>query len=139
MMQQMTSSASDGTICLRTIAAFNWAILATMAIAGWLAFSPRFGIGVVIGGVIANVSFLLLRRDLTNVLAGPLKAAKARFFIKYYARFAVLTVILFFLIQGGGVNLFGLLLGLSTVALSIGATAIREIKKIYLMNAREAT
>jgi len=116
---------------LRYILRLNWLVLAALAMTGWLTVSGFFVTGILVGGVIANISFFLLRRDLIVVMSGPLKAAKFSFFVKYYTRFAVLAVILFLIIKNQFVDAVGLLIGLSTVVLSIGATVLGQVKKIY--------
>jgi len=110
----------------------NWLLLLVMTVAGGLIISPYFAKGLFIGGLIANISFILLKKDITRVLAGPLNAAKGRFLIKYYARLTVLALILFFLVRYKSIHLVGLLVGLSTVVISIGIMAAGAAKKVAL-------
>jgi len=116
----------------------NWLLLVAMTAAGWLIFSPHFAKGLFLGGLIANISFSLLRKDLTRVLSGPLQSAKGRFLLKHYIRLTVLSLILFFLIQNRSVHIIGLLVGLSTVVISIGITVAEATKKVSL-TAKEAS
>jgi hypothetical protein len=87
--------------------------------------------------VVANLSFWLLKRDLTGLLRGELAAVKPRFFIKYYARLAVITVMLFLVIKYNAVQVIGLLVGLSTVFISIALVAIDNLRKE--LNSKEAS
>ena len=114
---------------LRTVLLFSWILLAIMTVISWLLLDVMFVRSLLIGGLLANVSFWLLQRDLTRLLQGDLTAVKGRFFIKYYARLAVITVILFLVIKFGAVHLIGLLVGLSTVFVSIAAVAINSARK----------
>jgi len=116
----------------------NWLLLLVMTAAGWLIFSPHFAKGLFLGGLIANISFSLLRKDLTRALSGPLQSAKVRFLFKYYIRLTVLALILFFLIRYRSVHIIGLLVGLSTVVISIGITVAEAAKKVSL-TAKEAS
>jgi len=116
----------------------NWLLLAVVTAASGLIFSTAVAKGVLAGGLLANISFRMLKKDLTRVFAGPLEAAKARFFIKYYVRLAVLAVILFLLVSRHVVHLGGLLAGLSTVAISIGIIAAGAARKVFY-TAREAS
>ena len=116
----------------------NWLLLLVMTAAGGFLVSPYFAKGLFIGGLIANISFILLKKDITRVLAGPLNAAKGRFLIKYYARLTVLSLILFFLVRYKSVHLVGLLVGLSTVVISIGIMVAGAAKKVAL-TAKEAS
>jgi hypothetical protein len=116
----------------------NWLLLLVMTATGGLIVSPYFAKGLFIGGLIANISFILLKKDITRVLAGPLNAAKGRFLIKYYARLTVLALILFFLVRYKSIHLVGLLVGLSTVVISIGIMVAGAAKKVAL-TAKEAS
>jgi hypothetical protein len=116
----------------------NWLLLAGMTATGGLFVTPHFGAGVLIGGLLANTSFILLKKDITGILSGPLNAAKGRFFIKYYIRLTVLALILFFLVRYKAVHLVGLLLGLSTVVISIGIMVAGAARKVAL-TAKEAS
>jgi len=116
----------------------NWLLLVAMTAAGGLFVSPFFAKGLFIGGLIANISFILLKKDITRVLSGPLTAAKGRFLIKYYIRLTVLALILFFLVRYKSVHLVGLLVGLSTVVISIGIMVAGAARKVAL-TAKEAS
>jgi hypothetical protein len=116
----------------------NWLLLVVMTAAGGLFFSPNFAKGIFIGGLIAIISFSLLKKDITRVLAGPLNAAKGRFLFKYYIRLTVLALILFFLVRYRAIHLVGLLVGLSTVVISIGIMVAGAAKKVAL-TAKEAS
>jgi hypothetical protein len=116
----------------------NWLLLVVMTAAGGLCASPFFAKSLFIGGLISNISFILLKKDITRVLSGPLNAAKGRFLIKYYIRLTVLALILFFLVRYRSVHLVGLLLGLSTVVISIGIMVAGAARKVAL-TAKEAS
>lgn len=131
-------SYSDEYFPLHKMGRLNWLLLLVMTVAGWLIISPYFAKGLFIGGLIANISFILLKKDITRVLAGPLNAAKGRFLIKYYARLTVLALILFFLVRYKSIHLVGLLVGLSTVVISIGIMAAGAARKVAL-TAEEAS
>lgn len=114
---------------LARVELLSWLLLVALAAVSWAAVTPFFAQGVLVGGLIANISFIVLKRDLTGIMAGPLKIAKVRFFIKYYVRLMVLAVILFFLVRYRIVGVMGLLVGLSTVVLSIMGTAAGLVAK----------
>jgi len=116
----------------------NWLLLAAMTAAAGFFVSPYFAKGLFVGGLIANISFVLLKKDITRVLTGPLKAAKASFLIKYYIRLTVLALILFFLVRYRSIHLIGLLVGLSTVVISIGIMVAGAARKVAL-TAKEAS
>jgi hypothetical protein len=109
----------------------NVLLLVAAPLAGGLAFSWAMAESILIGALLANLSFLLLKNDLSQVMQGPLQAVKARFFIKYYLRLTALAVLLFFLVRYGQVRVIGLLLGLSTVVTGIVVAALSQAKAIY--------
>ena len=123
---------------LKKMGRLNWLLLVGMIAAGGFFVSPYFAKGLFIGGLIANISFLLLKKDITRVLSGPLNAAKGRFLIKYYIRLTVLALILFFLVRYRSIHLVGLLIGLSTVVISIGIMVAEAAGKVAL-TAKEAS
>ena len=133
----MVLSHGDEYFPLDRMARLNWLLLLGMTAAGGLFVSPYFGKGLFIGGLIANVSFIFLKKDITRVLSGPLHEAKGRFLIKYYIRLTLLALILFFLVKSRSIHLVGLLLGLSTVVISIGIMVAGAARKVAL-TAKEA-
>lgn len=137
-MEAMKVDTEGGDFSLKKVQIFNWLLLVIMTGAGWLIFSVFIAQSIFIGGTIANISFGFLKKDLVKVLSGPLEVTKVRFFMKYYARLAVVVVILFFLVKYQKVHVIGLLLGLSTVLVSIGLTVTGAARKIYF-NAKEAS
>jgi hypothetical protein len=127
----------DENLPLRRIQQWSLIFLALAAGGAALLFGPPAAWAVLVGGGLANGSFWLLKRDLTRLLAGELTGAKARFFIKYYARFSVLALALFMLVKYGSVNIPGLLVGLSVVFFSIAGAAVSAAIKTFKI--REAS
>jgi hypothetical protein len=122
---------------LRMIHLFSWVLLSIMIVVGWLFFDLLIVRSLLVGGLLANISFWSMKRDLTSLLQGELTAVKTRFFLKYYSRLAVLSVVLFFVIRFDIVNVIGLLAGLSTVFISIALVAIDGARKE--INIKEAS
>ena len=131
-------SNADEYFPLDRLGRLNWLLLVGMTAAGGLFVSPYFAQGLFIGGLIANISFILLKKDITRALSGPLQAAKGRFLLKYYIRLTLLALILFFLVRYRSVHLVGLLVGLSTVVISIGIMVAGAARKVAL-TAKEAS
>lgn len=120
-----------GDISLGRVQIINWLALLALTGAAWLMYSRFVAWSVLAGGVIANVSFQLLQRDLMRLFGGELAAIKPRFFMRYYARLAVVVVILFLLVYFRRVHIVGLLVGLSTVLLGVGTVVIGAARRIY--------
>jgi hypothetical protein len=120
----------DERLTLKKIQLYSWVILLIMTGSGWFFAEGNLIAGsIIIGGIVANISFWLLEKDLSRLLQGELAAVKARFFIKYYARLAVVAVVLFLIIRYRAVDIMGLLAGLSTVFISIAVVAVLNSRK----------
>jgi len=115
---------------IRFVTRMNWVLLAAAAVAGIILASPSFARGVVFGGVIVTVNFHLLARTLKRSLTPPHLAPVHILLLKYYLRFAISAVIIFFLITRHLVNLPGLIVGLSMVVFSIMLATILEVSKL---------
>ncbi len=115
----------------------NWLVLAILVLVGLIWRGQAFALGVLVGGLVAVVNFHLLHRALKGTLeqvgANPEEAqsrAKAFFAARQLLRFFALLAIIFFLVTRGWVNIFGLLVGLSTVVLTLILAAIQEMIKL---------
>ena len=125
------SPVSSGEVSLTKVMVFNWLLLGVLTGVGWLGYSGFHARSVFIGGAIANLSFLFLKRDLLKLLAGPLEAVKPLFFMRYYLRLSVVVGVLFLLVRFQKVQVPALLVGLSTVLLGIGLAVMVAAKGIY--------
>jgi diacylglycerol kinase len=115
----------------------NWVVLTVMVLAGFFWRGTEFALGVLVGGLVVVVNFHLLHQALKGMLeragAGAEDAgarAKAFFAARQLLRFLALLVIIFLLVRHGWVNIFGLLVGLSTVVLTLILAAINEVIKL---------
>jgi len=93
----------------------------TLVLAGILALALgfRFGCSVFAGGMLATANFIWLRRGLEAAI--NIRPANAsRFAVaRYLLRLAIMAMLLYFLIVRLGVDIFGLLLGLSVLVINI--------------------
>jgi hypothetical protein len=122
---------SSGEVSLGKVMLFTWLLLGVLTGLAWGAYSGFHSLSVFVGGAIANLSFLFLKRDLIRLLAGPLEAVKPLFFMRYYLRLFVVVGILFLLVRYRLVHLLALLVGLSTVLLGIGLAVMVAARNIY--------
>ena len=123
--------ASPGEVSLTKVMAGSWLLLGVLTGLAWLWYSGFHARSVFIGGAIANVSFLFLKRDLLRLLGGPLEAVKPLFFMRYYLRLSVVVGVLFLLVRYQLVDTSALLVGLSTVLLGIGLAVMAAARSIY--------
>ena len=102
----------------------NWVILGVLLVLSFILMPYRFAFGMLLGGFISIVNFYWLGRDLKKAFSGLSERSNASIMFKYYIRFAVTAVALYFIISGDLVDIIGLLIGLSTVVIAIVFTAI---------------
>jgi hypothetical protein len=97
---------------------------------GWYVFGSLFARSVLLGSVLINGSFLLLKTDAKRLTrrigdAGDvqrdtvIRAETLRFFVNFFARLCVLALVLFVLAAKVEIDVIGLTLGLATVMGSI--------------------
>ena len=113
-------------------------LLCSITLAAWVAFSGRIALSILIGGVISTVSFNWLKKDIHKIFQGSLHAAKILYFVKYFARLAIIAIILYWLVKNERVDVIGLLGGLSSIVLSIVITALSASRKVH-SNLKEAS
>lgn len=123
--------ASPGEVSLSKVMVYNWLLLGVLTGLSWVGYSGFHALSAFIGGAIANLSFLFLKRDLIRLLAGPLEAVKPLFFMRYYLRLSVVVGVLFLLVRYQLVHTLALLVGLSTVLLGIGLAVMVAARSIY--------
>src|SRR5512140_2254496 len=105
----------------------NWLVLAVLTVAGYIWQGKEFALGILVGGLVAVINFHLLHQALQGMLeravvGSPEEAkgrAKAFFAARQLLRFFALLLVIFLLVSHGWVNIFGLVVGLSTVVLTL--------------------
>lgn len=109
---------------------FSWLVggsllvSAVLGAACALLVSVRFGGSLLVGGLLATANFVWLRRGLEATLRQHVGNATRFATVRYLMRLAVMAVLLYFLIVRVGVDIFGLLVGLSVLVLNITAFSI---------------
>ena len=128
--KDVVQAATDsGNELLRNVQQFNWLLLLVLIGGSWYVYSWSLAQSVLIGGILANASFFMLRRDINNFMTtfsqaglnwkAVKKLEKVKFFLKFYGRLAVLAVILYLLITQVTIDIVGLVIGLSTIMFSV--------------------
>ena len=130
-MGTSVSSGSPDEMSLDKVVLFAWLLLGVLTGLAWLLYSGFHALSVFLGGAMANLSFLFLRRDLLRLMSGPLEAVKPLFFMRYYLRLFVVVGVLFLLVRYRLVHILALLVGLSTVLLGIGLAVMVAARSIY--------
>ncbi len=115
-----------------------WVVLTLLVAVGWLWQGQEFALGILVGGLVAVINFHLLHRTLRETLGrlGQVAEedvagrAKAFFAARQLLRFFALLAIIFLLVGHGWVDIFGLLVGLSTVVVTLILAAIYAVFKL---------
>ncbi len=115
----------------------NWLIAGILGTIAGFTLPFYVAKGVFVGGLLANVSYLILKRDLKRFLESKLiqqgraEQAKRKFYLRYYIRLSGLSLIVFFLISRHIVHPLGFLVGSSAIVLSIGITMLTVVRRFY--------
>jgi diacylglycerol kinase len=115
----------------------NWSVLAVLVLAGFIWRGQEFALGILVGGLVAVINFHLLHHALRSTLEKMAlqpqegaSQAKAFFAARQMLRFFALLLIIFLLVGHGWVDIFGLVVGLSTVVLTLILAAFHEMLKL---------
>ena len=141
MEKQKAMQSEPENIVLYSILQVSLLMLAVFVAGGWFLVDWSFALSIVAGGILANGSFFLLKRDIEQVIGrvsaagGSFKGVKSmekvRFFVKFYARLIVLGLLLFVLATKVHIDMIGLVIGLSTVMLSVVVVVLSKGRTIY--------
>jgi diacylglycerol kinase len=116
----------------------NWLVLAVLTVAGFIWQGREFALGILVGGLVVVINFHLLHQALKGMLeraatGSPEEAkgrAKAFFAARQLFRFFALLFVIYLLVGQGWVNVIGLVVGLSTVVVTLLLAAVVEVIKL---------
>ena len=128
-------------LSLKRMLALSWLYLAVLVLGSWVISSWSFAWGVLVGGVLSIASFLVSYRDVMKFFEGlerqqgqsaqAGKTTKKGLILKFWLRFFLIGLILFLFIKYSSINIFGLILGLTTVVFTITFSAVGVVWKYY--------
>ncbi|MEN6321507.1 MAG: ATP synthase subunit I [Syntrophaceae bacterium] len=107
----------------------NWIIMGILLVLSFIFMPYRFTLGMLLGGFISIVNFHWLDRDLRSVFRRLSERASTLVMFKYIIRFTVTAVVLYLIITSDIVDIVGLLIGLSTVIITMVFTAVAAFSK----------
>ena len=120
---------------LKNITRLNWILLVLLSGLSMSLSSSEMAKGIILGGIIVTVNFQLLSRTLKKSLTPPHLSSPSAVLFKYFIRFLISGIIIFFLIVGHMVAPVGLIIGLSIVVASIMLATMVELKKLIFKEA----
>lgn len=112
---------------IHRVTVLGWLLTVAFALGSWPLLGIAFTRSVLLGGLLANASFWLLKFDIRRLMhrvsSNPHHAVagveKVRFFVQFFARILILGLLLFVMAARMAVDVAGLCLGLGTVMLSV--------------------
>lgn len=126
---------------LQQVHLYNTVLLGIMFAGTWYVFSWAEAVSVLIGGLIAIASFALLSNDIRkimNSIARPgmnpnsaKRMAKVRLLFNFYLRLGVIALILYVLNASMPIHMIGLVVGLSTVMVSVIIVVLSKGSMLY--------
>jgi len=139
---------TDDLISLRKMQVMSWVYLAVLMLGAGIIHSMFFAWSVFVGGVISIISFWVCHNDVIHFIGtltstpdsqgeqARMKRGKAGYLIKFWVRIAIIGVVLLVFIKYQKVNIFGLILGLSTVVFTITFTAVNVARRYFFSGRR---
>jgi len=129
-----------GEVILRMVQQFNLVIIAVFTVGSWYIIDWNLAQSVLIGGILASISFFLLKRDAEQLIdqvaagsrvQGVKGLAKSSFILKFNGRLLVLGLLLYVLTTKININIIGLVIGLSTVMLSVIIVVLTRGRMVF--------
>lgn len=97
----------------------NWVTLGVLLAVSLIFWSSDFTLGILLGGLISIAGFTWRQRDLRAVFKNLTQRAQGAIMVRYYIRFIVTAVVIYFIITQTSADVIGLLVGLSLVVINI--------------------
>ena len=97
----------------------SWALLALLTATGWYFFDRHFAASVVAGGLLAIVNFYWLHSILNRAVSLPKGNAQRFAMSRYLLRLTIIGIVVWVLMVRFSIDLIGLLVGLSVLAINI--------------------
>ena len=122
---------TENVLSLQKMQVISCIVLAVMTLASAVLVSLWFAWSVLAGGLVSIASFWVSNKDVmrlihsvTSIASPEDRKAQAQqgqkgYLLKFWLRIVFIGVVLLFLIKSKAVNIFGLILGLSTVVIAI--------------------
>jgi hypothetical protein len=137
----------DG-LSLQKMQVISWTLLAVMTVSSAMLVSLWFAWSVIAGGVISICSFWVSNKDVmrmidsvTSLSSPEDRKAQAQqgqkgYVLKFWMRIVIIGIVLLLLIKWKVVNIFGLILGLSTVVFAIMFISLNVARHYFFRGRR---
>jgi hypothetical protein len=118
---------ADDYLLIRRVEQCSLVLLALLVLSSWPLAGQRFACSALLGGLLSNSSFLLLKRTvfrLVRQIGSQPQGATAGLAVTFYFRLLMLALLLAGLSMSVRIDFIGLAAGLSTVMVSIIAVVL---------------
>lgn len=144
----MGATLAGNPVSLQRMQLVGWVYLIALTVGAGVAVSWGMAWSVFAGGVISITSFMVSKRGLSKFFdtlptqgdevtsLGRETFNKSGYLLRFWLRIAIIGVVLLLLLKSGSVNVFGLILGLSTVVFTVTFTALSVVKHYYFSGRR---
>ena len=128
---------TEGSLSLEKMQVVGACIVAVMTLVATIFAPLMFAWSVLVGGVISMCSFWIANKGVLKLVdsvssLGSLDDRKKQsqqeqkgYLLRFWLRIIIIGIVLMLLIKGQMVNIFGLILGLSTVVLTVAFISIK--------------
>ena len=139
---------TENVLSLQKMQVISWILLAVMTLASAISVSLWFAWSVFAGGVLSIVSFWVSSKDVMRMidsissLSSPedrknqAQQGQKGYVLKFWIRIVLIGIVLLLLIKSKAVNIFGLILGLSTVVVAITFISLNVARHYFFRGRR---
>ncbi len=139
---------TENLLSLQKMQVISWTLLAIMTLGSAVLVSLWFAWSVFAGGVLSICSFWVSNKDIMRMVGSisslpSLEDRKAQaqqgqkgYLLKFWLRIVIIGVVLLLLIKSRAVNIFGLILGLSTVVIAITFISMNVARRYFFRGRR---
>lgn len=124
----LTTGPGPREISNRSILALMGALIVLGSVAGAAAVSLRFGLGVLLGGVLAFLNYFWLDSSLKALFSGEASTRTVLLALKYVLRYIVIGAVLFVVYVTDFVPVVAVIAGLGSFAIAV---VIQGLKNIF--------
>ncbi len=139
---------AENLLSLQKMQVVSWTFLAVMTGGSAVLVSLSFALSVFAGGIISICSFWVSNKDImrmidsvTSLSTPEDRKAQAQqgqkgYLLKFWIRIVIIGIVLLVLIKSKVVNIFGLILGLSTVVVAITFISLNVARHYFFRGRR---
>jgi len=118
-MSEMTPETENDRNLFRTLTVASGVLLAVLIIGGWIFGSRQVAAGIACGGLLTLGNTFWLKRSIEQAMGLEPRQAGRFAVVRYVLRLALLAGLLYLLIVKIGIDIIGLIVGLSVLVIVI--------------------